>query len=216
MNIYEAIQNRRSVRQFADTPVPREIVERLIDLGRWAPSNCNVQGWRFIVIDDDKLKQSLVDNGGSTVITEAPLGILVCYFNQSHNIEYTDWLQSASAAVQNILLSAHASHLGSCWICHLPTRRVLRKLFKIPNTYTPCAYVALGYPKNEVKPVPRHIPIKEIYEYNLFPLSSRKNGKSKFLFAKIVIRKGYYCLPVFIKKALKPLVNRYFIRKFDN
>lgn len=216
MDIFETISTRRSVRRFKSAPISREIVEKLIELGNWAPSNCNLQGWRFIIVDDMGLKQQIVDHGGSLIIKTAPLGILVCYDHRSDNFEYNDWLQSAAAAVQNILLGAHAMGIGCCWICHLPRHKILRTLFKIPNCYTPVAYLAIGYPLDQDKIVKRHHRVRDLYEYNCFPRLTNINNRNTFFLWKRITRRCYYSLPLFLKKRVNNFINRYFIKKFEN
>ncbi len=52
MDLFEAIQNRKSIRRFRQTAVPDEDINRILDAGRWAPSANNTQPWSFIVIKD--------------------------------------------------------------------------------------------------------------------------------------------------------------------
>lgn len=65
MNDYEALlelmRSRRSVRQFEERPLTREQIERIIEAARWAPSNHNRQGWKFVVLDDREGIQELAD-----------------------------------------------------------------------------------------------------------------------------------------------------------
>ena len=70
---------------------------------------------------------------GHDLIMKAPLGILVLYRNDvSKNLyEYKDHIQSAGAAIENLLLKATELGLGTCWICKLPTQKKMHKLFNI-------------------------------------------------------------------------------------
>jgi len=215
MEVFEAIHSRRSVREFKDIPVLKETIERLIDAANWAPSNCNLQGWRFVVVDSRELRQRMVDYGASPVINSAPCGILVCYDHRSTNVEYDDWLQSASAAVQNILLSAHSLGLGACWICHLPRQGVLKRLFKIPSFFSPVAYLALGYSSDKVKMVERKADISKIYDYNRFPRILPVNPQSRFIFFKRMAVRCYYALPIFIKRRINRTIHRLFIKRYE-
>ena len=90
---------------------------KVIEAGMWAPSACNLQNWKFIVIDNQNLKEKLVDWGAAIFIKHAPMAILVLYDNRTANIEYQDHIQSAAAAIQNMLLAAISLELGTCWIC---------------------------------------------------------------------------------------------------
>ena len=62
------------------------------------------------------------------------------------NQEYKDHVQSEAACVQNMLLKAHSSGLGACWVCNLPSQTRMRKIFEIPSWYEVIALVTLGYP----------------------------------------------------------------------
>ena len=55
-----AIKKRRSVRAYTSDPVPREMIEAIIDAGNWAPTGCNLQRWRFVVIVGGEFRERLV------------------------------------------------------------------------------------------------------------------------------------------------------------
>jgi nitroreductase len=57
----ELVKNRRSIRQFKPDPIPEEYVEKIIEAARWAPSGFNMQPWEFVVVKDQKLKDSIVE-----------------------------------------------------------------------------------------------------------------------------------------------------------
>lgn len=59
--VIEAIKGRRSVRSYTPQPVPRELVEAVIDAANWAPSACNMQQWRFVVVQDEAFRQRLLE-----------------------------------------------------------------------------------------------------------------------------------------------------------
>src|SRR3989338_2346758 len=143
MELEEVIATRRSIRRFTNQPITQEILEKIITAGNFAPSHCNSQAWKFIVVDEETIKQELVKRGGSPIIKGAPYGILVLYNTaESDNLEYQDWLQSASGAIQNMLLTIHNLGLGGCWICHLPRKKSLKKILNIKSPYSPVAYLA--------------------------------------------------------------------------
>ena len=76
MQLEEVIKTRRSIRKFSEGKLEKDILEKIIDAGSHAPSHCNTQGWKFIFIDDEKIKNEIFENGGSFVIKDAPYGIL--------------------------------------------------------------------------------------------------------------------------------------------
>lgn len=214
MELQSAIKNRRSVRKFSDQKIEPALISQIIELAAFAPSACNIQGWRFIVVKDQKLKEEIVKMGAAPFIKDAPLGILVVYDRRTDNTEYQDHIQSAAAAIQNLLLAAFEKELGACWICHLPPQKELRRLFNIPSSYLPLAYVALGYPAQEAKPVARRNKTEDLIGYDSFPKTAAKEEKKAP--NRKILRKLYFALPVGVKRILFPIVDKYFTKKFDN
>ncbi len=159
-----------------------------------------------------------MEKGGSVVIKTAPVGILVLYNNQTTNLEYKDYIQSASATINTLLLTAHYYGLGGCWICHLPCIKTIRNLFKIPSIFSPIAFVALGYPTSQPQEVKRKYSVEDVISYNVFDfkVSTEKLSKIK-LFGTRLLRKIYLKTPDFIKKGfLNKIVDKKFVKKFKN
>lgn len=218
-NFTEIINSRRSVRNFTQQPVEKELINKILDFAIKAPSACNIQGWHFIVVDDEEIKQKLIDFGGSIVIGNAPVGILVLYDGRTKNTEFRDNIQSAAAAIENILLAATHYDLGSCWICHLPSKRQLRKIFSIPEHMDPIAYVLLGYKKFISVEVPRKYKSEEITSFNKYLRDESKNAVKvdKYIFIQRLLMKIYYLTPLFIKKYfLNRFMDKKFVKKFKN
>ena len=214
MNLEDIITTRRSIRKFSDERIDKELLEKIISAGNYAPSHCNTQAWRFIVVDDTKIQNDIFEFGGPEIVKNAPAGILVLYNNAlSDNLEYQDWIQSASAAIQNMLLTIHSLGLGGCWICHLPPKKTLSMIFNIQRPYSPVAYIILGYPRQKTVDIPRKHDIKEIYSMNRYIWPEEKTSPTIHL--KRIGRKTYFYLPAFVKKIIQPLVNK-LTRKFEN
>lgn len=214
MELKEAIYKRRSVRKFRDEHISRELIEEIIRSASWAPSACNNQLWRFVVVDDSKLKQEIVEEGGAAFIKDSPVGIIILYDSYTDNSEYSDNIQSAAAAVQNMLLTATSLGIGSCWVCQLPGKATLRRLLKIPKYFEPIAYVALGYSALDVKSHPRKNQLSEIASWNKFDFKIAKPKRAR-LKLRSIIRKAYFSLPLALKKALRPIAEK-FVKKFEN
>ena len=218
MDFFSLIKTRRSIRVFQEKGVDQETVRKITEMAAYAPSACNVQGWRFVVVDDQKKKEEIVNMGGSINIKKAPLGILVLYDNRTKNTEYADHIQSAAAAIQNLLLAAHYLGLGACWICQLPPKKQLRKIFKIPKTLSPITYVMVGYKKNEPVAMPRKYNLDQIISYNTFSLNTPLENISslKLLLLKILM-KIYFLIPGWFKrKWLNQYIDKRFVKKFEN
>jgi len=214
MQLNEAIRTRRSTRIFSDKKLEEGTLEKIISAGQYAPSHCNTQGWKFIFIDDAKIKNEIFENGGSFVIKNAPYGILVLYNTAlSDNLEYKDWIQSGSAAIQNMLLTIQDLGLGGSWIAHLPQKKTLKKILKIKKPYSPIAYIIFGYPKKNPDQIKRKDKISDIYSINKFIWPKEKTSLKTQ--TKRLLRKIYFRLPKFAKKTIHPIVDK-FVKKFSN
>ncbi len=216
MELEEAIRQRRSIRRFRSDKIPVSVIKEMLDFCRHAPSACNIQGWRFILVTDERLKQEIFDHGGSIVIRDAPQAIIFLYDKRTDNTEYKDYIQSAAAAIQNFLLIAHSKGIGTCWINHLPRRNILRRIFNLPEYYEPIAVVILGYPSQErAVEMKRKFNIEDILTLNKEPFNL-KEEKKKFHHTKRFFRRLYYLSPKPIKKLLNKFLDEHFVKKFEN
>lgn len=196
MELDEAIKGRRSVRRYSEKAVSEEILEQIIQAGMWAPTACNDQDYRFIVINDQNKFDELLSFGAASFLKDVQTAILILYKNTSSNQEYKDYIQSGAAAVQNMLLKAYSLGLAGCWVCNLPSQRVMRQLFHIPRTYSVIALISIGYPTSIPKMVNRKKNAKDVTCLNAFgfdeetdPILDRKKALKRLL------RKIYYRLP---------------------
>ena len=217
MDLETLIKTRRSIRNFTNQPIDLELVKKIIGLGTYAPSACNIQGWHFIIVKDQKIKDKMVDWGSSTIIKNAPIGILVLYDKRTKNTEYQDYIQSAAAAIQNILLTAHTYNLGACWVCHLPLKKNLRKLFKIEKYLDPIAYIIMGHPINKPRPIKRKYQLEEVISLNKFYRETPLKPAEKLLITKKYLYKIYRHTPTWLKKLFfNKLTDKKFVKKFKN
>jgi len=173
MDVLEAIKSRRSIRAFKSEDVPPEIVEKLIDAARWAPSAGNIQPWEFIIVRNPETKRRLVEAAlGQTFIEEAPVVIVVCAdeFRSSQGYGARGrtlyCLQDTAAATQNIHLAAHSLGLSTCWVGAFNEEEA-RKTLKIPLGMRPVAIIPVGYPAEAPPPRSRR-PISQIVHYETF------------------------------------------------
>lgn len=142
MDTIEALKTRRSIRKYKSDPVPKELIEKVIDCGRLAPTARNVQPWEFVVITDSSTLKRIggMANHGK-FIADAP----VCVVVLSKETKY--WLEDASAATQNLLLAAHALGLGACWIAgdKKDYAEPVRELVGAPAGFRLISLVTIGY-----------------------------------------------------------------------
>lgn len=225
MDVFEAIRTRRSVRSFEDSPVARELIEQVIEGGRWAPSACNIQGARFVVVEDAKEKKVLIE-AGVTKLKNTPVGIFVLYDNRTHNQEYADHIQSGAAAIQNMMLSAHALGLGAVWICNLPSQQKMRKLLQVPWYLAVIGLVRLGHPKQIPGPVPRKKTLAEVcttgINLSLKQKASRQSQAAwqvktllSVLYTIGIVNKTVLSLSRFFPVTFREKVKKYISRKHE-
>jgi nitroreductase len=149
MDALETIHTRRSIRKYEDKPVPDELVRKLLAAAMSAPSACNQQAWQFVVITDRELLAEVPKiNPHAAMAKDAPLAILVC---GDLGLEKMPgyWVVDCAAAVENLLLAAHALGLGAVWTGVYPRKERmdgLRELLDLPQTIAPHALVPVGYP----------------------------------------------------------------------
>lgn len=149
---------RRSVRRYTAQAVTDEQVRDLLEAAMAAPSACAKDPWEFIVLRDAALRAkvaSFLPNG--PMLAQAPLGFVVCGdLERAHGGELSYLLQDCSAAIENLLLAAHALGLGGVWLgVHPRQDRIdaIRDLFHLPANILPVAAIAIGCPAEH--PAPR-------------------------------------------------------------
>lgn len=158
-NLYEAILSRRSVKSFTNEQVSQELVEKVIEAGRYAPTGMNAMSPIFIAVQDPEMvaKLSRMNAAVMGIDTDpfygAPTVILVLA-----NRERSTWLEDGSLAMGNLQLAAHALGLGSCWIhrCRqmfeTEEGQSLLKEWGIEGDYAGVGCCILGYRKDDPKP----------------------------------------------------------------
>ena len=144
MDAIELIKIRRSIREYQDKPIAKEILESIVDAARFAPTARGVEPWEFIVITNPKTLQNLAElaeNG--RFISQAKACIAVFCADTKY------YLEDGCAATQNILLAAADSGIGSCWVAgdKKPYCPEVSKLLGVSTTLKLVSLISLGYPK---------------------------------------------------------------------
>jgi nitroreductase len=145
------IFGRRSIRAYQDAPVSDELVGDLLAAAMAAPSACAKDPWRFVVVRNRATLEAIalaLPNG--KMLASAAVGIVVCGdLRAAHGGELSYLLQDCSAAIENLLLAAHALGLGACWLGVHPRQpriEALTKILCLPDQVVPVSAVALGWP----------------------------------------------------------------------
>jgi nitroreductase len=151
MDIYEAIRTRRSIRAYSDKEIPAEVLRRVLDAARLAPSGNNRQPTRLIVIKDKTRRAELVPIcNRQTFIGDAPVVIVAVGKNSAqHRADYIanmDSLINVSICVDHLTLAARAEGLGTCWIGAFDGNK-LKEYLQLPADWNVICLTPLGYPK---------------------------------------------------------------------
>ena len=174
MDVFSCIATRHSTRKFKEEPVPQEVLDKVIEAGRQAPSGKHKNQSRFIVIRKKEVLQELIalvqqefakmevtpendDNfggairaakkGGYVFMYNAPVLIVV-----ANKRDYGNKYADVSCAMQNMMLAANALDLGSCWINQLrwlqdnPVLRGYLQKLGMAEDEEVCASLSIGYP----------------------------------------------------------------------
>jgi len=157
MEVIEAIRTRRSVREFTDEPVLDEQLDILIDAGRWAPSGLNNQPWRFMKITKPELIEKVSEYTKYRGVVAGAKALIAVFLDGQSIYDRTKDVQSAGAAIQNILLAAHELGLGAVWLGEILNRRnEVESILKVPAEFELMALVALGHPRSRERSGVRH------------------------------------------------------------
>ncbi len=158
--LLEAIRTRRTVRAFRPDAIAPDVLEEVLDAGRWAPSGKNTQPWRFVVVTSPEAREELgrlVTQGN--MVRSAPVTIAVL-LDKNAGYDATKDAQGIGACAQNMLLAAHALGLGACWIGRTRDPEVER-LIGASESEELMLLLPIGYPSETPKAGQRR-PLEEM------------------------------------------------------
>jgi nitroreductase len=158
LKIFRTIVARRTIRKFKPLPVARELLDRLVDAARLAPSAANVQPLEYIVVDDAALKAQVfpclkwaayIAPAGDPKPGEEPAAYIVTLVNSALREKMFEY--DLGAAMENMILAGLEEGLGSCWMLSID-RDKLRTVLGVPEGYRIDSVLALGTPAEEPAP----------------------------------------------------------------
>jgi nitroreductase len=160
--ILQAIHDRRSVRQFVDAPVPRDLIRTALEAAAWAPSGLNNQPWRFAIIWDKPLQVALAALTRYSNIVESAGVLIAVFLDKEDSYDYTKDCQAVGACLQNLLLALHSMDLGAVWIGEiLKNKERVVETLGLPERLELMAVVAAGHPAHRNQKSHRR-PIEEL------------------------------------------------------
>lgn len=169
MELTEVIKNRKSIRDYKDTPVPEDKLQKVLEAARLAQSGANRQEWKFVVVRDANKREVLCHAaGGQKHVGQAPVIIAAVSTapEKMMKCEVPSGPVNVSIAIDHMTLVAHEEGLGTCWIGAF-SQEESRGILEIPESCTIIALLTLGFPNQEGKEKTRKT-MEEIVCYDTY------------------------------------------------
>ena len=164
MDAIDAIKARCSVRDYRDKAIPKDLIERIVDCGRLAPTARKVEPWEFIAVTDKKMLKTLADIADHGKFIEGSgCAIVVC----CNDTKY--YLEDGCAATENMLIAAADLGLGACWVAG-DKKTYCEKVMSVlgvPRSYKLISIISLGYPAARPKPLEKR-PLGSVLHWERF------------------------------------------------
>jgi nitroreductase len=145
MDVFEAVKKRRSVRAYDSRSISNEILLRILEAGRLAPSAGNVQPWHFVVVSDVEKRRRLAKARYAGFLAESPVVIVGCGDQKASSRWY---VVDVTIALENMVLVATNEGLGTCWIGSFNENEI-KEMLKIPEKFRVVALLAIGYSRKK-------------------------------------------------------------------
>lgn len=172
MEFEKIVSERYSVRKFRNEHLKKDVIEKIIKAGHSAPTGCNFQPQRILVLNSDESLTKLKDC--TRCHFDAPCAMLVCYNrDESWKRPYDGELSAPIDAVivtTYMMQKAWELGVGSCWVMHFNPQKT-KEAFNIPENIVPVALLVMGYPHESSIPLELHSksrPIDEVVFYDSF------------------------------------------------
>ena len=172
MDFEKLIKERYSVRNFKTEHLPDEVINKILEAGHLAPTGCNYQPQRILVLNTDEAMSKLRDC--TKCHFGAPTAMLICHNKEESWVRKYDGALSSpvdgAIVTTHMMLAAHNEGVGCCWVMHFDPA-AMRKSFNIPENIEPLALLVMGYPAEDAKPIEMHYktrPIDEVVFYDSF------------------------------------------------
>jgi nitroreductase len=167
MDVEDAIRTRRTHKAFAPEPVPRELLDELLELARWAPNHNLTNPWRFRVLGPralDALKQATGPEAAAK-LDRAPTLVAATAKRSGDPVQDEEDLCATACATYTVLLAAHGRGLAGYWrtpaVLRTPEGRAA---LGIPDDERFVALIHLGWPRQQ-KDAPDRLPPQDVVTY---------------------------------------------------
>ena len=145
--VLEAIYSRRSIREYTDEQVSSDQLREIVRAGVWTPSGLNNQPWRFVVVQDDAVRQKLSETTHYSHIVLAAPALIAVFLDKNAMYDDVKDHQAAGACIQNMLLAIETIDLGAVWLGQiLKNKDKVNSILHISEQYDLMAVLAIGHP----------------------------------------------------------------------
>lgn len=168
MNFTELVKYRKSVRNWADRPVSRETIEKIVDAARFAPSARNCQDWRIVAVTEKSRRTQIAEiAGGQSFVGKAPVVMAICGDSSSGDMHcrIPRDVVDATILIDHITLVAASEGLGTCWIGHFD-QEACREFLGLPDGWKVIQLLPLGYPADPDPVKKTRKEVVEILDWN--------------------------------------------------
>ncbi len=172
MEYEKLISERYSVRKFKTGHLPQECIDSILSIAHKAPTGCNFQPQRILVLNSDESLEKL--KNCTRCHFSAPTAMLVCYNeDESWKRPYDNALSApvdASIVATHMMLAAHNLGIGCCWVMHFDPE-AMKAAYNIPDNIKPVALLVMGYPAEDSEPLDLHYkvrPAQDVVFYDNF------------------------------------------------
>jgi len=175
----ELVKRRQSDRAFDTRLIEKEKIERILEAARLAPSACNAQPWKIIVIDNPELKNKVADATASKTLgmnhftKQAPVHLVIVEENANFTSNFGSWAKKKhfphidlGILSEHICLAATEEGLGTCMIGWFDERKV-KNILEIPKSKKAVLVIIMGYSTQPLREK-RRKSIKEIVSWNKY------------------------------------------------
>ncbi|MCL2359115.1 MAG: nitroreductase family protein [Nitrososphaerota archaeon] len=146
MDVFEAVQERHSIRNYQNKPVPKEKLKKILEAARLAPSARNIEPWHFIIVSDREKRQVLAKGVYAKFAAQAPL-VIVALGDKKASANW--YAVDTSLAVENMILTAVGEGLGTCCVGSFNEADVKTAL-KIPDNFEIIVMLTIGYTQKKL------------------------------------------------------------------
>lgn len=154
MDFYEVLNARRSIRAYKPDAVPEASLQRIAEAVRTAPTACNRQSYKLLLIRDAAKRAEVCKAYSGAFLAQAPvIAVMLCAESEAwRRLEGNSATEiDAAIAMEHLVLAAAAEGLGSCWICAF-SRPKLDSILGIQAPYSSFAVSPLGFAASAPSP----------------------------------------------------------------